>query len=71
MLEGADHLIPARRRERDRLGELLDAGFRLACQTYVAGDVTIAWDPDQRELDAEGRVYDKLKQVWLAKDDTA
>jgi hypothetical protein len=33
--------------------------------------VTVAWDPDQRELDAEGRIYDKLKQVWLAKDDTA
>ncbi len=68
---GLENLVTPRRRERDRLGELIDAGFRLACQTYVSGDVTVAWDPDQRELDAEGRVYDKLKQVWLAKDDTA
>ena len=34
------------------------------------GDVTIAWDPDQKELEAQGRVYDKLKQVWLSKEDT-
>jgi ferredoxin len=68
---GVENLVPPRRRERDRLGELIDANFRLACQTYVAGDVTVAWDPDQREFDAEGRAYDRLKQVWLAKDDTA
>ncbi len=24
-----------------------------------------------RELEAQGRVYDKLKQVWLSKEDTA
>ena len=30
-------VMPARRRERDRLGELLDQGYRLACQTYVSG----------------------------------
>ena len=71
VLAGADQLIPARKRERERLGELLDEGYRLACQTYVAGDVTIAWDPDQKELEAQGRVYDKLKQVWLSKEDTA
>ncbi len=68
---GADHCIPPRRRERERLGELLDQGYRLACQTYVSGDITVAWDPDQGELGATGRVYDKLRQVWLAKDDTA
>lgn len=69
--EGIDNLVDPRRRERDRLGELIDAGFRLACQTYVKGDVTVAWDPDQTELDAEGRIYDRLKQIWLAKEDTA
>jgi ferredoxin len=68
---GADNLVPPRRREKDRLANLIDEGYRLACQTYVAGDVTVAWDPDQRELEASGRVYDKLKQVWLAKEDTA
>ncbi len=71
VLTGAEHCVPPRRRERDRLEELLDQGYRLACQTYVFGDLTVAWDPDQVELGATGRVYDKLKQVWLAKDDTA
>lgn len=68
---GAENLVPPRRRERERLAELADEGYRLACQTYVSGDVTVAWDPDQKELEATGRYYDKLKQVWLAKDDTA
>jgi hypothetical protein len=49
----------------------MDENYRLACQTYVRGDVSIAWDPDQTELGATGRAYDRLKQVWLAKDDTA
>jgi ferredoxin len=66
---GAEHCGPARRRERDRLGELLDEGYRLACQTYVSGDVTVAWDPDQTAL--PDRVSERLTQVWLAKDDTA
>ena len=71
VIEGADQLIPARRRERERLGELYEQGYRLACQTYVAGDVTVAWDPDQTEMEAGGKAYDRLRQVWLAKDDTA
>lgn len=66
---GLEHCIAARKRERDRLGELLDQGYRLACQTYVCGDVTVAWDPEQTAL--PDRVTDRLKQVWLAKDDTA
>ena len=47
VLEGADQLVPPRRRERERLGELAAEGYRLACQTYVCGDVVVAWDPDQ------------------------
>ena len=66
---GLENCIPMRRRERERLAELVDQGYRLACQTYVKGDVTVAWDPDQVGLDEGSRVYDKLKQVWLAKDD--
>jgi len=69
--EGLDKCVPPRRRERERLGELVEQGYRLACQTYVHGDVTIAWDPDQKEMESSGRAYDRLKQVWLAKDDTA
>lgn len=68
---GSEHCVVARRRERERLGELLDDGYRLACQLYVSGDVTVAWDPDQKALDEGGRAYERLKQVWLAKDDTA
>ena len=71
VLEGADHCVPARRRERERLGELLDNGYRLACQTYVSGDVSVAWDPDQTEMEASGRAYDRLRQVWLSKADDA
>ena len=67
---GAENCMPMRRRERERLAELVDQGYRLACQTYVNGDVTIAWDPEQIGLDEGSRVYDKLKQVWLAKDDS-
>lgn len=67
---GAEHCVVARRRERERLGELLDQGYRLACQLYVSGDVTVAWDPDQQALSG-GAAYERLKKVWLAKDDTA
>lgn len=70
VVEGADHCVPPRRRERERLGELLDQGYRLACQTYVNGNVTLVWDPDQEAMSG-GRAYDRLKQVWLAKDDTS
>ena len=66
---GAENCSTLRRRERERLAELVDQGYRLACQTYVNGDVTIAWDPDQIGLDEGSKVYDKLRQVWLAKDD--
>ena len=61
--------MPARRRERERLGELVEQGYRLACQTYVNGDVSVAWDPDQTARWRPAAAYDKLKQVWLAKDD--
>lgn len=71
VVEGLDQCVPARRRERERLGELIDEGYRLSCQTYVKGDVVVAWDPDQTALGASGRAYERLKQVWLAKDDGA
>lgn len=66
---GAENCIAPRRRERERLAELYEQGYRLACQTYVNGDVTVAWDPDQVGLDEGSKVYDRLRQVWLAKDD--
>ncbi|HEX6236111.1 MAG TPA: 2Fe-2S iron-sulfur cluster-binding protein [Acidimicrobiales bacterium] len=68
---GAEHLSPPRRRERQTLGEeLLARGYRLACQTYVGGDISVAWDPDQTALIPE-RAADRLRAKWLSVDDTA
>jgi ferredoxin len=70
VVEGADNLEPARRRERETLGdELLAAGYRLACQTYVRGDVAVRWDPDQKALISD-RAADKLRSKWLSAADT-
>lgn len=78
VVEGAEHLSPPRKRERDRLGPLLDQGWRLACQTYVAGDLSITWDPDQKPLDERAvdrslpsAAAERLKRRWLESDDTA
>jgi ferredoxin len=68
---GAEHLSPARRRERERLGELLEQGFRLACQTYTAGDVIVSWDPEQKGLDEDSASGQRLKARWLGVMDTA
>lgn len=66
---GAANLSRPRKRERDLLGDdLIDAGYRLACQTYVDGDVSVSWDPDQKALD--GRAGEKLTEKWLAEDPT-
>lgn len=63
---GAEHLSAPRKREREMLGpELLDAGYRLACQTYVEGDCTVSWDPDQKPLISE-RAADALTRKWLS-----
>jgi ferredoxin len=70
VVEGAENLEPARRRERETLGEeLLAAGYRLACQTYVRGDVAVVWDPDQKALISD-RAAEKLKAKWLSAADT-
>ena len=69
--EGRENLDPPRRRERERLGPLLDEGYRLACQTYACGDVRLSWDPDQKGLDEDSAVYARLKAKWLAARDSA
>lgn len=75
---GAEHLSPPRKRERERLGDLLEQGWRLACQTYASGDVAVSWDPDQKALDERavdkalpGRAAERLRSRWLADADTA
>ena len=47
---------PMRPREREALGELADGPYRLACQTYVTGDVSVSWGrgPGPREGVGEG-----------------
>ncbi|WP_245583070.1 2Fe-2S iron-sulfur cluster-binding protein [Paenibacillus daejeonensis] len=44
IVEGQDNLSRIMKKEVARLGqEKLDEGYRLACQTFISGDVTIAW----------------------------
>lgn len=67
VVAGAENLSKPRKRERDLLGdELMAAGYRLACQTYVDGDVSIEWDPNQTAL--TGRAAELLEQKLLAAD---
>jgi ferredoxin len=61
--EGAEHLSRVRPKERDRLGDDVDRGYRLACQTYADGDVTLTWDPDRT-----GTMSERLRDKWLAGD---
>ena len=74
---GANNLSPPRKRERDRLGKLLDQGWRLACQTYVTGDISISWDKDQTTLNPNAvdkslhnKVDERIKNRWLQANDT-
>ena len=69
--EGAEHLSPPRRRERQLLGDLLDQGVRLACQTYVGGSVSVIWDPEQQSIDEDSRAGKRLVAEWLDTDDPA
>lgn len=57
-----------RTKERDRLSDDVDRGWRLACQTYTSGDVTISWgEPVGPAL--SGRAAEKLRERWLAAPD--
>lgn len=52
ILSGGDKLSPVNQYEKTRLGiEIIDAGYRLACQTHVLRDVTI-YLPGEGELDS-------------------
>ena len=74
---GTTNLSPPRKRERDRLGELLEQGWRLACQTYVTGDISISCDKDQTPLNPNAvdkslpnQVDERIKNRWLQANDT-
>ncbi|CAN5643714.1 hypothetical protein BH24ACT5_BH24ACT5_06060 [soil metagenome] len=76
--DGHEHLSPPRKRERQRLGDLLDQGWRLACQTYASGDCAITWRPDQGPLDERAvdrslpsAAAERLRKRWLEAPDEA
>lgn len=69
VVDGAESLSHVRRRERERLGELLDDNVRLACQTYASGNLAIAWDPNQKGIDEDSRAGKRLRAVWLEGDE--
>jgi ferredoxin len=70
VLDGAQNLSPVRKKEVDRLGDDVERGYRLACQTYASGDVTVAWDGADAPALPE-RAAEKLRERWLAGDDDA
>jgi ferredoxin len=50
IVDGHEHLSKIMKKEMDRLGkDKLDEGYRLACQTFITGDVTIAWGEEDLE----------------------
>jgi ferredoxin len=70
---GAGNLSPLRRKERDRLGDDADRGWRLACQTYASGDVTISWagaGTEAGDAALERRAAEALRRRWLSTADT-
>lgn len=45
--EGSENLDKIKKKEYERLGEdLIQQGYRLACQTFVLGDVSVSWDAE-------------------------
>jgi ferredoxin len=43
---GREHLDAVKPKERKHLTDAdIEAGYRMACQTFVSGDVSISWEP--------------------------
>jgi ferredoxin len=50
IVEGGENLSKVMKKEIDRLGEeKISQGYRLACQTFITGDVTLAWGDEDME----------------------
>jgi ferredoxin len=50
IVEGRENLSKVMKKEIDRLGEeKISQGYRLACQTFITGDVTLAWGEEDME----------------------
>jgi ferredoxin len=44
IVDGHENLSKVMKKEIDRLGqEKIDQGYRLACQTFLTGDITVTW----------------------------
>jgi ferredoxin len=50
IVEGQENLSKVMKKEIDRLGnDAISQGYRLACQTFITGDITVAWDEEDLE----------------------
>ncbi|GGF94709.1 2Fe-2S iron-sulfur cluster-binding protein [Paenibacillus abyssi] len=50
IVDGQENLSKVMKKEVARLGEeKIEQGFRLACQTFINGDVTVAWGEEDLE----------------------
>ena len=50
IMDGHENLSKVMKKEIDRLGtDKIEDGYRLACQTFITGDVTIAWGEEDVE----------------------
>ena len=60
--QGLENTDAVKAKERNHLTEEdLANGFRMACQTFITGDVSVSWDPNRRPpqsiaIDREGLV---------------
>jgi ferredoxin len=60
IVDGHENLSRVMKKEIDRLGaEKIEQGYRLACQTFITGDITVAWgeaDVDRLNKIAQRRI---------------
>jgi ferredoxin len=50
IVDGHENLSKVMKKEVNKLGQdKIDQGYRLACQTFITGDVTIAWGEEDVE----------------------
>lgn len=46
--EGREHLDKVKKLEyRHLTEEMIEQGYRMACQTFISGDVAVSWDPER------------------------
>jgi ferredoxin len=60
---GRENLSKVRKPEIAHLGDEVEKGYRLACQTFTRGDCTLSWDPEK----GKGTASQKLKEYWMQK----